>query len=180
MIESSELAQELGVTESELKSLVKTVREIVGIRPPPMSYPETDKPGDYRMNFIIAHPKVGAVSIKKQKIKVVWKRLLISSASGSIGWGEEMLAAMTILGVLTAGCVYKFEEIDAEILRLVHKNSERLPTSTKNFFDMAEPRFPDTISQALFMKRIMKLSGQGAISIDGDELTITEDYFEFG
>lgn len=128
----------------------------------------------------IHHSRYGTVSINIKNYGIYWKKLLISAGSIPVAYFSETLTAMTILGVLASGAVRIFDEIDAKILGIIHLNKRILPLMTEEFFRRTSPQFPPEISESLYMERIVRLSGHGAISIDNDVIKITEDFVNIG
>jgi hypothetical protein len=126
------------------------------------------------MQLIIKHDLLGSASVKPANLVISWKKLLLVGGAIPTRYMSSTLTAMTILGVLIRGVVHVFDEIDARILAVIHQNSELLPISTADFYVRTSMHFPQTINEALFMERLVDLSGYGAISINCDQLRITE------
>jgi len=127
----------------------------------------------------VQHSKFGTISAKPQNYVISWRKLLIPGGAIPLNYMSSTLTAMTILGFLVAGAVYKFDEIDAKILGVIHLNKKLLPAKTADFYEQVFEQMPE-INKALYMSRIVNLSGYGAISIDDDKIKITEMFVSIG
>lgn len=141
--------------------------------------PSTREEIAYRTELIVKFRNYKPISIKYTNFFISWRRLLIAGGSIPASYISSTLSAMTILGFMTKGSVHVFDEIDATILALIHSNSKILPLSTGEFYEQVSSQFPAEINRPLFMKRVIDLSGYGAISIDGDRIKITEAIYSF-
>ncbi|WP_431298467.1 hypothetical protein [Tabrizicola sp. BL-A-41-H6] len=133
--------------------------------------------GEKYMELIIKNDRLGAASIKPANLVVSWRKLFFVGGAIPASYMSSTLTAMTILGALVRGVVHVFDEIDARILAVIHQNSEILPASTEDFYVRTSMYFPPSINKALFMERVVNLSGYGAISVDCDQLRIAEPIF---
>lgn len=131
-------------------------------------------PENPNLGFGLRHEKIGTISIKGRNYFVSWKKLLLSGSSIPMNYVDETLSAMTILMFLVTGAVHIFDQIDAEILAVIHKNASLLPLSSGAFHDQISGQLPKEINRDLFMKRVSDLAKYRAISLDNDLLAITE------
>ena len=151
--------------------------EKVSISPRPAA-PQANS--SYLTHLIVKSERYGAASVKYSNYFISWRKLLFVGSAIPMSYASSTLTAMTILGVLVRGAVHRFDEIDAKILAIIHKNSNILPISTHEFYARISDQFPAEINEALYMKRIVDLSGFGAISIDEDSISIVEYMYSFG
>ena len=136
--------------------------------------------GEIRLGFGIHHDRRGAASFKVTNYFISWKRLLFAGGSIPVAYLESTLTAMTILAFLVRGGVHIFDQIDAHMLAVIHKNANCLPATTSDFLELVRDQIPPEINDKLYMKRLVTLADLGTINIDGDILTITEPFVLLG
>lgn len=132
------------------------------------------------LGFGIHSEKIGTVSIKGRNFFISWKKLLWSGASLQLANMMDMLSATSLLSFLAGGTVHIFDPRDAEILMIIHNNTNLLPCVTGEFYRLIADQLPATVNRAAFDHLLGRLSDCGAISLDNDVLAITETFIRLG
>ena len=127
----------------------------------------------------LLHPTFGSASVSPRNFYINWLKLLAGGAGGAYGILSGTTSALSLLTLLATGAVYRFQDVDAQILLTIYENETLLPLSTASFLELVRPSLPASINDAAFHERIVKLANTGTISIDGDLLRITERFYVF-
>ncbi|WP_128515194.1 hypothetical protein [Tabrizicola thermarum] len=137
--------------------------------------PVSDRTPDARMGFQVAHQRWGHISVKPSNIRVNLTKL-VTSVGSSIGGLKELSGALSILFTVLKSTVISFDQDEAAIVHAIHVHKISLPKDSASLYRIIEPMVSKYVTFDRYMEKLPILAQYGAISIDGDQVKITEGY----
>lgn len=130
---------------------------------------------DSQLGFQVAHPRWGHVSIKPGNIRINLTKL-ITSVGTSLKELKELSGVLSVLFTVAKSTVIILDDDEAAIIHAIHLHKISLPKDSISLYKVIEPMVSKYVTFDRYMDKLTVLAYYGIISIDQDQVKITEGY----